>query len=77
MHGLIESLTPGSRHLHWRWVGGTFVLYVVLMIAAAGVHIRHESARNLRHEPATTVAIDKKHSSAGTGFSSEAAIGAL
>ena len=56
MRRLIESLTPDSRHLYWRWVAGVFGLYVVLLVGAAGVYISHESSRNLRHEPAATVA---------------------
>ena len=36
MRRLIESLTPDSRQVYWRWVGGMFGLYVVLMVSAAG-----------------------------------------
>lgn len=57
MRRLIESLTPDSRHTYWRWVAGVFGLYVVLLVSAAGVFVSHESSRNLRHEPAATVAI--------------------
>jgi hypothetical protein len=57
MRRLIESLTPDSRHLYWRWVAAVFGLYVVLLVGAAGVYISHESSRNLRHETAATVAI--------------------
>jgi hypothetical protein len=56
MRRLIESLTPDSRRVYWRWVAGMFGLYVVLLVGAAGVYISHESSRNLRHEPAATVA---------------------
>ncbi|QDW36432.1 hypothetical protein FFI89_004285 [Bradyrhizobium sp. KBS0727] len=59
MRRLIESLTPGD-HIYWRWVGGMFALYVVLMIAAAGVFVHHESSRKLAQEAAMTVAIDAK-----------------
>jgi hypothetical protein len=59
MRRLIESLTPGD-HIYWRWVGGMFALYVVLMITAAGVFVRHESSRKLAQEAAMTVAIDTK-----------------
>lgn len=51
MRRLIESLTPGD-HIYWRWVGGMFALYVVLMIAAAGVFVHHESSRKLAQEAA-------------------------
>ena len=57
MRRLIESLTPDSRRLYWRWVAGVFGLYVALLVGAAGVFISHESSRNLRHETAATVAI--------------------
>ena len=30
MRRLIESLTPQARQLYWKWVGGIFILYVVL-----------------------------------------------
>ena len=59
MRRLIESLTPGD-HIYWRWVGGMFALYVVLMISAAGVFVSHESSRKLAQEAAMTVAIDAK-----------------
>ena len=59
MRRLIESLTPGD-HIYWRWVGGMFALYVVLMISAAGVFVSHESSRRLAQEAAMTVAIDAK-----------------
>lgn len=59
MRRLIESLTPGD-HIYWRWVGGMFALYVVLMITAAGVFVRHESSRKLAQEAAMTVAIDTR-----------------
>lgn len=59
MRRLIESLTPGDR-IYWRWVGGMFALYVVLMVTAAGVFVSHESSRKLAQEAAMTVAIDAK-----------------
>jgi hypothetical protein len=60
MRRLLESLTPEARRIYWKWVGGMFALYVVLMLTAAGVFVSHESSRNLAHEPATTVATDSK-----------------
>jgi hypothetical protein len=57
MRRLVETLAPVGPHNYWRWVAGMFGLYVVLLVSAAGVFISHESSRNLRHEPATTVAI--------------------
>ncbi|WP_156795401.1 hypothetical protein [Bradyrhizobium icense] len=60
MRRLLESLTPQARQIYWKWVGGMFALYVVLMLTAAGVFVSHESSRKLAHEPATTVAIDDK-----------------
>ncbi|MFG3596214.1 hypothetical protein [Bradyrhizobium sp. RDI18] len=60
MRRLLESLTPKARQIYWKWVGGMFALYVVLMLTAAGVFVSHESSRKLAHEPATTVAIGGK-----------------
>jgi hypothetical protein len=58
MRRLLESLTPQARQIYWKWVGGMFVLYVFLLVTAAGVFVSHEPSRRLAHEPATTVAID-------------------
>src|SRR6185369_10887551 len=63
MRRLLESLTPDARQLYWKWVGGMFALYVVLMLTAAGVFIGHESSRKLAQQPVTTVAIDGKQRS--------------
>ena len=60
MRRIIESLAPTDRQIYWRCVGGMFGLYVVLMIAAAGVFINRESSRKLAHEGAATVAIDRR-----------------
>jgi hypothetical protein len=59
MRRIIESLAPTDRQIYWRWVGGMFGLYVVVMITAAAMFISHESSRNLAHDRAATVAIDK------------------
>jgi hypothetical protein len=63
MRRLLESLVPDARPIYWKWVGGMFALYVVLLLAAAGVFVGHESPRKLAREPATTVAIDGKQDS--------------
>jgi hypothetical protein len=63
MRQLLESLTPDARSLYWKWVGGMFALYVVLLLTAAGVFVGHESSRKLVQEQATTVAIDGKQRS--------------
>ena len=60
MRGLLESLVPDARPICWRWVGGVFALYVVLLIAAVGAFLDHESTRKLAHEPGTTVAVGGK-----------------
>lgn len=61
MRRLIESLTPVDRDLYWRRVGGMFGFYVVLMVSAAVVFVNHELSRNLAHEDAATVAMNRKH----------------
>ena len=63
MRRLLESLTPDARQIYWKWVGGMFALYVVLLFAAAGVIVGHESSRKLAQQPVTTVAIDGKQRS--------------
>jgi len=57
MRRLIESLTPQARQLYWKWVGGMFTVYVVLLLTAASVFVSHESPRKLAQEPATTLAV--------------------
>ena len=59
----MESLIPHDRQLKWKWVGGMFALYVVLLVAAAGVFVSHESSRKLAHQPAMTVAAGAKQQS--------------
>jgi hypothetical protein len=59
MRRLLESLMPDGRQIYWKWVGGMFALYVVLMGTAANVFVNHESTRKLAQEPATTVATDR------------------
>lgn len=63
MRRLLESLTPEARQIYWKWVGGMFALYVVLILTAAGVFVGHESSRKLAQEPVTTVAVDGKQRS--------------
>jgi hypothetical protein len=58
MRGLLESLTPQARQIYWKWVGGMFALYVVLLLVAANVFVSHESSRKLAQQPVTTVTID-------------------
>ena len=58
MRGLLESLTPQAREIYWKWVGGMFALYTVLLLAAAGVFVGHESPRKLAQQPAATVTVD-------------------
>ena len=63
MRRLLESLVPDARPIYWKWVGGVFALYVVLLAAAAGVFVGHESPRKLAQQPATTVAVDGRQDS--------------
>ena len=65
MRGLLESLTPQAREIYWKWVGGMFALYTVLLLAAAGVFVGHESPRKLAQQPVTTVATDGQPRSFG------------
>jgi len=63
MRRLLESLMPDDRQIHWKWVAGMFVLYVVLMGTAANLFVNHEPTRKLAQEPVATVAIDGKQRS--------------
>jgi hypothetical protein len=65
MRRLLESLAPDARQLYWKWVGGMFALYVVLLLTAASIFVGHESSRKLAQQPATTMAIDGKQRSIG------------
>jgi hypothetical protein len=65
MRRLLESLTPDARLIYWKWVGGMFALYVVLLLAAAGMFAGHESPRKLAQQPVTTVAVDGQQRSIG------------
>ena len=60
MRRLLESLVPDARPIYWKWVGGVFTLYVVLLLTAASAFINHEPARRVVQEPATAMAIDGK-----------------
>ena len=61
----LKASRPEAREIYWKWVGGMFALYIVLLLTAAGVFVSHESSRKLAQEPATTVAIDGKPRSIG------------
>jgi hypothetical protein len=65
MRRLLESLTPDARRIYWKWVGGVFAMYVVLLLAAAGLFIGHESSRKLAQQPVTTMASDGQQRSVG------------
>lgn len=58
MRRLLESLVPDSRPFYWKWVGGVFAAYVVLLATAAGVFVGHESPRKLARQPAASVTVD-------------------
>jgi hypothetical protein len=60
MRRLLESLIPDARPIYWKWVGGVFTLYVVLLLAAASAFINHDPARRVAQEPATAMAADGK-----------------
>lgn len=60
MRRLLESLVPDARPIYWKWVGGVFALYVVLLLTAASAFVNHDPARKVGQEPATAVATDGK-----------------
>jgi hypothetical protein len=55
MRRLLESLVPDAHPIYWKWVGGVFTLYVVLLFTAASAFINHEPARKVAQEPATVM----------------------
>jgi hypothetical protein len=65
MRRLIESLTPGERPISWKWIGGMFAFYIVVMAVAVGVFVTHHSRANLAQQAGTTVASNKKPPAAG------------
>lgn len=60
MRRLLESLVPDARPIYWKWVGGVFTLYVVLLLTAASAFINHDPARRVVQEPATAMTADGK-----------------
>ena len=60
MRRIIESLAPADRRIYWRWVGGMFGLYVVVMITRRRhVHQPRIIAQAARMNRAATVAIER------------------
>lgn len=55
MRRLLESLMPDERQIYWKWVGGMFALYVVLMGTAATLFVNHETVRKVAQEHVSTV----------------------
>jgi hypothetical protein len=60
MRRLLESLVPDTRPIYWKWVGGVFTLYVVLLLTAASAFIHHDPVRRVAQEPAASMASDGK-----------------
>ena len=42
MRRLIESLSPETHQIHWKWIGGVFAFYVVIMATAMGMLVVHQ-----------------------------------
>lgn len=60
MRRLLESLVPDARPIYWKWVGGVFTLYVVLLLTAASAFINHDPVRKIAQEPTMIMTIDGK-----------------
>lgn len=58
MRRLIESLVPEGDQICWKWIGGVFALYLVMLGVAVGAFVSHQSTR--AHESVSSAAIDKK-----------------
>jgi hypothetical protein len=66
MRGLIENLSPENHQISWKWIGGVFAFYVVIMAAAMGMLVVHQSTKNLTREPAVATAVGAKPHSVTT-----------
>ena len=42
MRGPIENLSPENYQISWKWIGGVFAFYVVIMAAAMGMLVVHQ-----------------------------------
>jgi hypothetical protein len=56
MRRFTGNLGPEDRQLYWKFVGGLFGFYGVLVIAVAGVLVGHHWSKNRGLEPAMAVA---------------------
>lgn len=56
MRRLIESLTPGEQPISWKWIGGMFAFYVVVMATAVTLYAGHQTSANLARKAGATVA---------------------
>lgn len=56
MRRLLESLVPGQRPISWKWIGGVFAFYVMVMAVAAGLLATDRSRANLARQAGATVA---------------------
>jgi hypothetical protein len=63
MRWLLENLCPENRQIYWNWIGGVFAFYVVMMTAATGVFVAHQSAKSVTGEAAMATAVRVKHRS--------------
>jgi hypothetical protein len=63
MRWLLENLCPENRQIYWSWIGGVFAFYVVMMTAATGVFVAHQSARSATGEPAAATVVCGKQRS--------------
>ena len=45
MRHIIESLRPEDHRINWKWVATVFAVYVVAVVAAAGMLANHQPTR--------------------------------
>ena len=57
MRGPIENLSPENHQISWKWIGGVFAFYVVIMAAAMGMLVVHQYQKNLTREPGIATAV--------------------
>jgi hypothetical protein len=57
VRGLIENFSPEIHQISWKWIGGVFVFYFVIMAAAMGMLVVHQYQKNPTREPGIATAV--------------------
>jgi hypothetical protein len=60
MSRLTENLTPEDRQFYWKFVGGLYAFYGVLMVVMVGMFVANHVSKNLPLESAMAQTISQK-----------------